>query len=93
MYSINGTSYYIAPEVLEGRYTKAVDMWSLGVIMYIMLSGKPPFNGENNEEVLYAVKVGHYDFSAPEFANVSNPAKELISLLMMKNPEYRLTAE
>jgi serine/threonine protein kinase len=93
MYSINGTSYYIAPEVLEGRYTKAVDMWSLGVIMYIMLSGNPPFNGADNEEVLYNVKVGHYDFSAPEWGNISNSAKELISLLMMKNPEYRLTAE
>ena len=48
MHSVNGTPYYIAPEVMEGSYTHAVDMWSLGVMIYIMLSGTPPFNGKNN---------------------------------------------
>ena len=93
MYSINGTSYYIAPEVLDGRYTKAVDMWSLGVIMYLMLSGRPPFNGADSEAVLLAVKIGHYDFSGEEWSNISESGKELISRLMMKNPNFRMTAE
>jgi len=48
MHSLNGTPYYIAPEVMMGSYNYAVDMWSLGVMIYIMLSGTPPFNGKNN---------------------------------------------
>ena len=48
MHSLNGTPYYIAPEVMMGSYDRRVDMWSLGVLIYIMLSGTPPFNGKNN---------------------------------------------
>ena len=55
MHSVNGTPYYIAPEVMQGAYTHAVDMWSLGVMIYIMLSGTPPFNGKNNPQILYKV--------------------------------------
>ncbi len=48
----NGTPYYIAPEVLKGSYTTQCDNWSMGIVMYIMLSGKPPFGGKNNNEIL-----------------------------------------
>ena len=48
MHSLKGTPYYIAPEVLEGNYTDKIDCWSLGVLLYIMLAGTPPFNGRNN---------------------------------------------
>jgi serine/threonine protein kinase len=48
MHSVNGTPYYIAPEVLAGAYSYPIDMWSIGVMTYIMLSGTPPFNGKNN---------------------------------------------
>jgi calcium-dependent protein kinase len=87
MYSIMGTCYYIAPEILDGHYTKAVDMWSLGVIMFIMLSGNLPFNGSDTMEVFNNIKAEHYDFSAPEFNKISKSAKDLISLLIIKNPE------
>jgi calcium-dependent protein kinase len=61
----NGTPYYIAPEVLKGSYTTQCDNWSMGVVMFIMLSGKPPFGGKNNNEILNNVMKGSYDFNAP----------------------------
>ena len=55
-----GTAYYIAPEVINGNYNEKCDIWSIGVIMYILLSGKPPFDGEEDSDILKKVKVGHY---------------------------------
>jgi len=58
-----GTSYYIAPEVLAGAYTEKCDLWSTGVILYVMLSGKPPFNGKNEAKILENVKTGIYQLN------------------------------
>ena len=82
MNSPNGTPYYIAPEVLKGSYTSQCDNWSMGVVMYIMLSGKPPFGGKNNNEILNSVLTGSYDFSAPQWEVISDDAKDLISNLL-----------
>ena len=60
MHGVFGTSYYLAPEVIEGEYSEKCDVWSLGVIMYILLSGEPPFNGTSDVEVVEAVKAGEY---------------------------------
>lgn len=57
-----GTPYYIAPEVLQGTYTEKCDIWSLGVILYIMLCGYPPFNGETDKAILDAVMLGKFKF-------------------------------
>ena len=58
-----GTPFYIAPEVIEGTsIDDSCDMWSLGVILFILLSGQPPFPGENEKEIIAKVKIGKYEF-------------------------------
>ena len=54
----NGTPYYIAPEVLKGSYTTQCDNWSMGVVLFIMMSGKPPFGGKSNKEIIDNVLKG-----------------------------------
>jgi calcium-dependent protein kinase len=88
----NGTPFYIAPEILEGNYTEAVDNWSLGVILYIMLSGSPPFYGKDNREILRAVEKGVFTLSLKPFLSCSIEVKDLISKLLVKNVSRRFTA-
>lgn len=59
-----GTPYYIAPEVLIGSYTEKCDIWSIGVILFIMLSGTAPFNGPTDDDIMKAVKKGQYCFKS-----------------------------
>jgi serine/threonine protein kinase len=93
MSTIVGTPYYIAPDVLKKCYDKSCDLWSVGVIAYILLGGYPPFNGRNNEEVHRAVLRGRYHFHPKEWNNVSNEAKDFVYRLMQKDPSRRMTVE
>jgi calcium-dependent protein kinase len=77
-----GTAYYIAPEVLTENYNEKCDMWSCGVIIFILLSGYPPFDGKTQSEILEKVKAGVYSFDEPIWANVSSEAKDLIQKLL-----------
>ncbi|CAH0476674.1 unnamed protein product [Peronospora belbahrii] len=88
-----GTPYYIAPEVLGRHYDKSCDLWSIGVIMYILLCGYPPFYGDTDPEIFASVRSGRYDFDSPEWTNVSDEAKDLISRLLLVDASKRLTAE
>lgn len=88
-----GTPYYIAPEVLNKKYNEKCDIWSCGVIVYIVLSGTPPFNGNSDSEIMKKVKSGKYTFDTPEFKNVSEKAKDFIGKLLTLDPEKRVSAE
>lgn len=87
-----GTPYYIAPEVLQGSYTEKCDMWSIGVILYIMLSGRPPINAPNEDAIIAKVKKAKWEFKGSIWNNISEEAKDLISKLMEKNTQQRISA-
>ena len=85
-----GSAYYIAPEVLDKNYNEKCDLWSCGVILYILLTAKPPFGG-SDDEIVRKIKVGVYDES--EIMRKSNEVRDLIKRLLDMNPKTRLSAE
>ena len=89
---IVGTSIYCSPEVIDNLYDERSDEWSCGVLMYILLCGEPPFQGETEEEIFANVKKGVIDFSKKKFQNVSNNCKDLIKKLLTPNKKYRIKA-
>jgi calcium-dependent protein kinase len=91
MKAMVGTPYYVAPEVLKGKYQKNCDMWSIGIIAYILLWGYPPFNGETNEEIYKSIRRGKYSFPVSDWGNVSLSAIDFINKWLKTNPEERMT--
>jgi serine/threonine protein kinase len=92
------TPYYVAPEVLgSGKYDKSCDLWSLGVITYILLCGYPPFYSKHGVAISpgmkKCIKQGQYTFPSNEWKNVSNDAKDLIKSLLNTEPTQRATIE
>ncbi|TYZ68308.1 hypothetical protein PybrP1_012859 [[Pythium] brassicae (nom. inval.)] len=88
-----GTPGYVAPEILQARpYGKEVDIWSIGVITYILLCGYPPFHHENQGLLFRKIKAGHFEFDAPYWDNVSAEAKDLIAKMLVVNPAARWSA-
>ena len=82
-----------APEVLTCEsYDKAVDMWSVGVIIYILLCGYPPFYADNAPALFKKIMDVKYDFDDPSWDDVSEDAKNLIRQLLVKDPKERYTA-
>lgn len=93
MQTPSGSPYYIAPEVFNSSYDAKCDLWSIGVVLYIMLSGKVPFPGDSNKEIIENVIKGEYHFEHETFKNVSPQAKDLISKLLVKDVSKRFSAQ
>ena len=86
-----GTAYYVSPEILEGKYNEKCDIWSAGVILYVLLSGEPPFNGPSDGAIYSKIKKMNFTFPPNKWKNVSNEAKDLLSKMLIPEKE-RLTA-
>ncbi|CAN4113103.1 unnamed protein product [Withania somnifera] len=87
-----GSPYYVAPEVLKKGYGPEADVWSAGVIVYILLSGVPPFWAENEQGIFEQVLHGDLDFSSDPWPSISEDAKDLVRGMLVRDPRKRLTA-
>ncbi|KAL9439518.1 hypothetical protein AB3S75_025055 [Citrus x aurantiifolia] len=87
-----GSAYYVAPEVLRRNYGAEADIWSAGVILYILLSGVPPFWGETEQSIFDAILRGHIDFSSDPWPNISSSAKDIVKKMLHADPKERLSA-
>ena len=89
-----GTPYYVSPEVLNGNYDKRCDLWSIGVIAYVLLAGEPPFHGENAAQVFKKIQTTDYEFASEVWENeVSQTAQRFIERLIQPNLKKRMTVE
>ena len=85
-----GTPGYVAPEILKGKkYGTAVDMWSCGVIVYILLGGYPPFHDDNHAILYRKIKAADYAFDPQYWDQVSDDAKDLIKKMLVVDPDKR----
>ncbi|KAG8044271.1 hypothetical protein GUJ93_ZPchr0137g29189 [Zizania palustris] len=89
---IVGSAYYVAPEVLQRNYGKEADVWSAGVILYILLCGTPPFWAETEKGIFDSIVIDEPDFTSGPWPSISESAKELITRLLNKDPQKRITA-
>ena len=89
-----GTPYYIAPEILNKKnYHSKCDLWSCGVVLYCMLAGRPPYNGQSNEEIMCKIKLGSDKVRRKYFSHVSDAALKFLKKLLKYEQDERLTAE
>ena len=90
-----GTAYYIAPEVIKKSYNEKCDVWSAGVILYILLSGEPPFNDPkaDNDAIMKKVEIGTYDIDNGVWRSISDEAKDLVRKMLTYDPAERISAE
>ena len=90
---IIGTLIYCAPEVLKNNYNKECDIWSCGIIMYVLLSGHFPFYGKTEEEIRKKILSGKFTFNPKYFSKVSDKAKDLIKKCLIYDKHKRISAE
>ena len=90
--SVVGSPYYIAPEILSKAYDHRCDLWSAGILLYFMLSHTFPFKGLHSEDIFHSIKKDKLSFEGLVWDKVSDQAKDLISKLLVKSPDIRLTA-
>jgi len=88
-----GTPFFVAPEIIRRDvYDESADMWSMGVIIYCLLSGKMPFSGRRSLDLFRAIISGEFNFDDDAWGQVSDDAKDLICKLLVTNPDERYTA-
>ena len=90
---IVGSAYYVAPEVLHRSYGKEADIWSCGVVLYIMLSGVPPFWGETEQQIFDSILKGDLDLRSEPWPKVSESAKDCVRRMLNPDPKKRATAD
>jgi calcium-dependent protein kinase len=90
---VSGTTDYMAPEVFSGVYNEKCDLWSCGVVLYLMVSGQLPFPSTSDEETEKAIKTEKLTFPSPYFDSVSPTCKDFLSKLLNKNPRSRPSAQ
>jgi serine/threonine protein kinase len=88
-----GTAYYMSPELLKGKYDKSCDLWSVGVVAYILLCGYPPFNGDTDLDIFDSIKRGHFEFPNQAWSDKSDMARDFIKCLLRRDPRKRFTAK
>ena len=93
MSGIIGTTYYCSPEVIDNLYREECDEWACGVLMYILLTGYPPFDGDSEEDIFNKIKNDKPNLKVGELRNVSRNCKNLILQLLQKDPEERIKAK
>lgn len=89
---IVGSAYYVAPEVLRRSYGKEIDIWSAGVMLYILLSGVPPFWAETEKGIFDAILEGEIDFESQPWPSISKSAKDLVRKMLTQDPRKRITS-
>ena len=88
-----GTIYSMSPEVVRGSYTSKADCWSVGVLLYMLLSSQMPFYGKKRREVVEKIELGKYDYRGRRWKRISSKARELVDALLQVDPNKRPTAE
>ncbi|KAJ0720067.1 putative protein kinase CAMK-CDPK family [Helianthus annuus] len=89
---IVGSAYYVAPEVLKRKYGKEIDIWSAGVMLYILLSGVPPFWAETEKGIFDEILKGEIDFETDPWPSISASAKDLVRRMLTLDPKKRITS-
>ena len=88
-----GTAYYMSPELLKGKYDRSTDIWSIGVVAYILLCGYPPFGGDTDSDIIDSIRRGHFEFLTRAWSDKSDEAKDFIRCLLRRDPRKRFTAK
>ena len=87
-----GSSYYLAPEVLKSSYNETCDLWSVGIIMYILLTGMPPYKGRDNKSIMIEVKEAPFQLTPDKVAGLSDGSIDLMAKLLVLDPAARIQA-